>query len=1106
VFAELLARSCFSFLRGASQPEELVEAAAELGLAALALTDLDGLYGSVRAHAAHRALLARAPGSPALRYLVGAELTLALPRRGERPGAVPPEEEALTIALLALDLEGYQNLCRLLTLGRAGRPKGECATAPEELLRHARGLSALVVAPRDPGRLTWRWRAGREGGSDLLDLRALGEGLRDQFGERLAVATYRHADGLDRARESWAMRLGRALDVPLVASARPDYHHPARRPLADVLGCIRRGETLETAGAALAPNSERSLQSAAQMRARFADRPEWLRQSLCIAERAHFDFSELSYAFPCELEPGQSADERLAELTWEGAGRRYPGGLEPALRAQLKKELALIKKLDVAPYFLATREVVELARQRSILCQGRGSAANSAVCYVLGITAVDPTRSELLFERFLSEERAEPPDIDIDFEHERREEVIQELYARYGRERAVMVAEVIRYRGKSALRDVGKVLGLPPAEIEALAGSVFFRRVDEASERRLEEAGLDLSDPRLAQVVALAAELEGLPRHLSIHVGGFVLSARPLHEIAPVEPARMPGRTVLPWDKDDIDTLGFFKVDVLALGMLTAIRKCLAHIVASGGLPAALPRGQGTASLAAPAASAPGAAFDPLEVITRIPAEDPETYAMLGRADSVGVFQVESRAQMSMLPRLQPRCFYDLVVEVAIVRPGPIQGGMVHPYLRRRSGQEPVSCPHPDLWKILGRTLGVPLFQEQVMQLAIAGAGYSGGEADQLRRDMAAWKKHGRLLEHRARLLAGFAKKGIAASFAEALFEQIKGFGEYGFPESHASSFALLVYASAWQKCHYPAHFTAALLDSQPMGFYAPTSLVRDAQRHGVEVRDVCVQVSGWSPSLEPPDPARDRITSQAPGARRALRLGLGQVKGLSRAAGERIEAARESGPFRSIEELRRRAALGEREAQLLAEAGALAALEPDRRVAVWQVAAPETPGLFAALDAGETRPELPSLRPVEQLVLDYERKGLCLSDHPLRYYRRQLARRGAVRAADLPYLPAGRELWVAGLVMGRQRPATATGVVFVTLDDETGSTNLILTAGVFERYERIARGAQLLLVRGTLERDDSGASPVIHVLARHLERLSQRPDGSLPSTSRDFH
>jgi len=1114
MFVELLGRSCFSFLRGASQPQELIERALDLGLSGLGLCDLDGLYGSVRAWTALRELGDRCPH---FRYCVGAELTLAS----------EGEEDAPTLALLIESASGYQNLCELLTLARQGRPKGHCQTALADLQERASGLSALVIPPK-------RQRP---------DASSLGVALRHVFGERLAVVVYRHLDGFDRSRERWAQDLAEQLEAPLVASSRPNYHLPSRQALADVLHCIRRGQTLDQAGTELAANAECFLRSEAEMRRLFRDHPEWVDASGALAERCQFDFSELQYHFPCELEPGQTADERLAELTWEGAGRRYPKGLPPVLRQQLKKELALIKTIGVAPYFLSTQSVVEMARRRKILCQGRGSAANSAVCYVLGITAVDPSRSNLLFERFLSEERAEPPDIDIDFEHERREEVIQEIYETYGRDRAAMVSEVISYRGKSALREVGKVFGLSLEQVDLLSSTVSWTSLSETTDHRLSQAGLDVDDPRLKQVLALAGQLQGFPRHLSIHVGGFVLSSRPLSEVAPIEPARMPGRTIIPWDKDDIDALGFFKVDVLGLGMLTAIRKALELITASGGLADPTSLLSGTSSLAAGQLSSP-APFDPLEVITRIPPEDRATYDMICRADTVGVFQIESRAQMAMLPRLRPRSFYDLVVEVAIVRPGPIQGGMVHPYLRRRNGEETISCPHPDLRSILDRTLGVPLFQEQVMQIAIVGAGYTGGEADQLRRDMAAWKKTGRLLRHKQRLLTGFAQKGISPAFGEALFEQIKGFGEYGFPESHASSFALLVYASSWQKCHYPAHFTCAVLNAQPMGFYQPTSLVRDAQQHGVEVRDVCVLESSWDSTLEAPDPERDRVQSQAPGAHRALRLGLRLVKGLSAAVGARIGGLQGQTAPTSVTEFARRAQLSLRDVEILAEAGALERIEAGRRAALWSARAPRTPGLFSDVDAAEPPAILPLLRAADQLVLDYEHKGLSLGDHPLRYYRRRLRRLGARRAEDLLYLPRGTAVKLGGLVMARQRPGTASGVVFITLEDETGTANLIVYSSVFERYEHVARHAQLLLIEGEIERDHhlpmsprptgldragldragleplpdtarhpDGApiTPVIHVIVRHLEPLG-RPPGLQPASeglrarSRDFH
>lgn len=1144
MFVELLGRSCFSFLRAASHPEELIAQARQLGLAGFGLCDLDGIYGAVRAWKA-------AQGS-SLRFIVGAELTLALPRalheQQGRPVTIPIEGTAFTLGLLVQNAQGYENLCRLLTKSHEGQEKGKSVCEVEWLGEHHDGLFALLIAPRDPRVLDLSLRASEKHSENQLAQ------LRSAFPQRFALATYRHLDGFDRVRENWVKAQALHYQLPIVASARPVYHHASRKPLADVLHCIRHHTTLDEAEPDLDANSERHLRSEAEMYRIFRDQRAWVEFSGHIAKSCSFDFSELKYHFPCALEGGQTADERLAELTWEGAGRRYPQGLSDELRRQLLKELRLIKKIGVAPYFLSTYDIVEIARRRKILCQGRGSAANSAVCFMLGITAVDPARSRLLFERFLSEERAEPPDIDIDFEHERREEVIQEIYQRYGREQAAMVSEIISYRGKSALREVSQVFGLSLEQAERLSGTITWQEGPESHEKRLLEAGFDLEDPRLRQVVALAEQLRGFPRHLSIHVGGFVLSSRPLFEVAPIEPARMEGRTVIPWDKDDIDALGFFKVDVLALGMLTAIRKALELIVESGGL-----REQrlipGTAALASQAQRED---FDPLAVITRVPAEDAETYRMISRGDTVGVFQIESRAQMAMLPRLRPSRFYDLVIEVAIVRPGPIQGGMVHPFLRRRNQEERVTCPHPDLWPILKRTLGVPLFQEQVMQIAIVGAGYSGGEADQLRRDMAAWKKHGRLLEHKERLLEGFKKKGITQQFGEAMFEQIKGFGEYGFPESHASSFALLVYASSWQKRHYPAHFTCALLNSQPMGFYQPTSLIRDAQSHGVEVRDICVMKSEWDSCLEPVGEA-SQIKSQAEGAHRALRLGLRLVKGLGQKAGERLLAARRQESFVSLPDFLKRTALKKDDVEALAEAGALQELESERRQALWRARAPQTGGLFENVVPQEERIALPALEAAEQLVMDYGRKGFSVHDHPLRHHRKRLNRLGAVRAADLFYLPKGAKVSLAGLVMARQRPATASGVVFITLEDETGAANLIVYSDVFERYNHIARHAQMLLVAGEIERDarlpvakrrdrssqeeasgkqrtssvgaqqhevaplpqlaENEQVPVIHVIVKHIERWGNEAaarsachekrlpgEPSFKGFSRDFH
>jgi error-prone DNA polymerase len=812
-----------------------------------------------------------------------------------------------------------------------------------------------------------------------------------------------------------------------------------------------------------------------------------------LGETLRFSLDELRYRFPCELEPGEDANEKLRRLTLEGLSHRYPAGTPDAVRLQVEKELELIARIEVAPYFLSTWEVVEIARKRRILCQGRGSAANSAVCYALGITAVDPARSSLLFERFLSVERREPPDIDIDFEHERREEVIQELYQRWGRDRAGMVSEVISYRGKSALREVGKVFGFSPEQLDRLSSTIIHWDSAETGARRLRDAGFDPEAERVQKVVELARELEGFPRHLSIHVGGFVLSAEPLVNVAPVEPARMPDRTVVPWDKDDLDALGFFKIDVLGLGMLTAIRKTLALIHADGGLH-----------------EGDGEAFDPLDVVVRVPKEDPAVYEMVSRADTVGVFQIESRAQMAMLPRLRPARFYDLVIEVAIVRPGPIQGGMVHPYLRRRSGEEEVTVPHPLLEPILERTLGVPLFQEQVMQIAITGAGYSAGEADQLRRDMAAWKRSGRLLRHRERLLTGFARQGIARSFGEALFEQIKGFGEYGFPESHAASFALLVYISSWQKAHYPAHFACALLNSQPMGFYSPSTLVRDAQRHGVEVRDVDVTRSDWDSTLEP-TPAPDPFP--------ALRLGLRQIKSFPEVTAERLVAARAETPFVDLDDLLRRCPLRKDEVEVLAEAGALESLVSGRRQALWSARKPRVGGLFAAARFGEPEVRLPALRGSEQLLLDYRQKGLSVDDHPLRHLRAGLDRRGVVTADELVSVQHGKLVNVAGVVLCRQQPATASGVVFMTLEDETGFVNLILFRAVFERFLWPARHAALLFAHGSVERaprapgmqrelgnpEARSSASVTHVIVKSLERLDI-PGRDIASVSRDFH
>jgi error-prone DNA polymerase len=794
-----------------------------------------------------------------------------------------------------------------------------------------------------------------------------------------------------------------------------------------------------------------------------------------VAEACRFSLRELHYRFPCELDfsaspsPNETPDEALRRLTYEGARSRWPDGAPPQVAAQIEKELRLVAELKVAPYFLSVQSIVTIARAKDILCQGRGSAANSAVCYCLGITAVDPSRSNLLFERFLSGERREPPDIDVDFEHERREEVIQAIYERYGRERAAMVSEVISYRGKSALREVGKAFGLSLEQVDRLGELVsWWDRLEDIPRERVSACGFDPDDGRVGDVLSMAHAIQGYPRHLSIHVGGFVLSAEPLVEVAPIEPATMPGRTVIPWDKDDLDTLGFFKVDVLGLGMLTAIRKALAFAARDD-------------RVRAPTA---------IDRLARIPSEDPRVYDALCAADTVGVFQIESRAQMAMLPRLLPRKFYDLVVEVAIVRPGPIQGGMVHPYLRRRSGAEPATMPHPKLAPILERTLGVPLFQEQVMQIAIVGAGYSGGEADQLRRDMAAWRRNGKLERHRERLLRGFAENGISREFGENLYRSIEGFGEYGFPESHAASFALLVYASSWLKVHHPAAFAAALVNSQPMGFYSPATIVKDAERHGVEVLPVRVDASDWDCTLEGGDPA---IEGDPP----ALRLGMRLVRGLGEDAGRRIETARRAGVFAGVEDLVARATLEPRELDLLARSGALAGFGLARREAMWKSRAPREGNLFAGIEPDDESPALPELTRAEQLALDYRTTGVTVGDHAMSVVRSKLPA-GYRTARELASAPNGARVRTAGVVICRQRPQTASGVVFVTLEDETGFVNLILWARTFERWRHVATTSSMLAVHGKIEREGD----VVYVVPDRLERLAGY---DLPAMSRDF-
>ncbi|HTN91765.1 MAG TPA: error-prone DNA polymerase, partial [Sorangium sp.] len=955
------------------------------------------------------------------------------------------------LVLLCENLAGYTALCALITRGRRAAAKGTYHLTRKDLADGLPGTLALWLPNAD---------ADAEHGAWLHAL----------FADRLWLAVELHCGPDDARRLRLLEGVGATLGIPLVAAGDVHMHVRRRRALQDVLTAIGHRQTVAEAGAVLFKNGERHLRTREALAAIY---PAPLRaETLRLADRCQFSLSELRYRYPAELVPdGHTAASWLRHLTEQGIGWRWPDGVPDKIRAQIEYELQLVAELAYEPYFLTVHDIVHFARSRHILCQGRGSAANSAVCYALGITEVDPARINLLVERFISKERNEPPDIDVDFEHERREEVFQYIYAKYGRDRAALAATVISYRGKSAVRDVARALGLPPDQVDLLSKVFAWWNGQDTLDERLRERGFDPASPVLRRVLKLTAELMGFPRHLSQHVGGFVISDQPLHHLVPVENAAMPERTIIQWDKDDLDALGLLKVDCLALGMLTCVSKCLALLHRH--------RGQDYS-------------------LATIPAEDSATYAMIQKADTVGVFQIESRAQMAMLPRLKPSKFYDLVIEVAIVRPGPIQGGMVHPYLRRRTGQEPPVSPHPCLDPILERTLGVPLFQEQVMQIAMVGAGYTPGEADQLRRDMAAWKKHGRLERHRGRLIQGFAERGISAKFGEMLYQQIQGFGEYGFPESHAASFALLVYASAWLKVHHQAAFTCALLNAQPMGFYSPSALVQDAQRHGVEVRPVCVARSAWDATLEP---------GAEPSAGPPLRLGMRLVKGLGEAAVASIMAAREDAPFKSLPDLVRRAELKKNEVEALAEAGALAALVPARREALWRARAPRVEGLFEGVPIEKDRDVgLPPLRPLEQLALDYGRVGLSLHDHPMRHLRPALKRRrgaGRVRTAEeIKAARNGETVRVAGMVVGRQRPATASGVTFVTLEDETGVVNVIVQKQVFADHYQVARHAALLLVAGRVERQGE----VIHVVARELERLELPSGEEVALKSRDYH
>ncbi|AMK31404.1 DNA polymerase III alpha subunit [Pseudomonas putida] len=1012
--------SNFSFQRGASSADELFRRAREQGYQALAITDECTLAGIVRAWQAAK--------QHQLKLIVGSEVRV---------------HQGPKLVLLVEDLAGYQNLCALITRARRRSEKGSYQLLVEDLEAHHQGLLALWVAEPDDGDAGW---------------------LRPLFGERLWLAVHLHRGAEDTRRLAQLRALGTRLEIPLVACGDVHMHVRGRRALQDCMTAIREQCAVAEAGRFLFANGERHLRSLDQLRELYPD--DLLAPTLRIAGRCTFDLSQLNYQYPRELVPaGQTPASWLRELCRRGLPERWPQGPSDKVRTVLERELALIEELGYESYFLTVHDIVAFARRQRILCQGRGSAANSVVCFVLGITELDPMEHRLLFERFLSRERNEPPDIDVDFEHDRREEVIQYVFRRYGRHRAALTAVVSSYHAAGAVRDVARVLGLPADQVDALAKCCgrWSDRIPDAG--RLAEAGFDAHSPSLRRILVLAGELIGFPRHLSQHPGGFVISEQPLDRLVPVENAAMAERTVIQWDKDDLDMVGLLKVDVLALGMLSALRRCFDLITRHRGREYTL---------------------------ATLPKEDPATYAMIGRAETMGVFQIESRAQMAMLPRLKPVKFYDLVIEVAIVRPGPIQGDMVHPYLRRRLKQEPVTYPSEKLQAVFERTLGVPLFQEQVMELAMVAADYSPGEADQLRRSMAAWKRHGGLEPHRERLIAGMLRNGYELAFAERIFEQIKGFGSYGFPESHAASFALLCYASSWLKCHEPAIFTCALVNSWPMGFYSPDQLLQEARRQGIEVRPVDVFHSDWDCTLE----------AVGEGAL-AIRLGLRQIRGFGEDDACRLAQARAQRPWRDVEDLCLRAGLDARARARLADAGALRGLVGDRHQARWQVAAVQSQlPLFAGLEpVYEQAVALPVPSVAEDLAADYATLGTTLGPHPLTLLRSRLRALGCRSSTELAGVEHGDTVAVAGIVVGRQRPQTASGVTFVTLEDEHGMVNVVVWRDLAERQRRALVGSKLLKVSGRLEQE----SGVRHLIARRLEDISPLLQG-LDVRSRDFH
>ena len=1072
-FVELGLVSCFSFLRGASDAVDLATTARGLGYDAIGIADANTMAGVVRLHVEAKAL--------GLRPVIGCRIETV---------------EGLAFLAYPQDRAGYGRLCRLISAGRMTRldgewqDKGACDISLTMLAAHAEGVHLVLLPPDDldavltipvESNVVALGAASAPGQAELTAPWA-------EFLPHLAaqLPTLRHLaasylyTGDDLARIARLDALARGQGMTILASNLPLYHAPHRRPLHDVMTAIRHKTTVAQAGHLLQPNAERHLKGPEEMARLFAPWPHALEAARELADRCRFSLEELRYEYPEEICPdGLEPQGWLEQLTWAGAAGRYPGGVPETVAATLRRELDLIGKLGLARYFLTIKDIVDFARAQDppILCQGRGSAANSAVCYCLEITAVDPARHALLFDRFISEDRNEPPDIDVDFEHERREEVIQYIYARYGRQRAGLCATVIHYRPRMAIREVGKAMGLSEDVTGALARTVWGSYGRSIGEKHAAETGMDLSDPHLRRVLALTEQMIGMPRHLSQHVGGFILTHGLLTETVPIGNGAMPERSFIEWDKDDIDALGILKVDVLALGMLTCIRKCLDLL---------------------------GAHHGQQLTLATVPREDPMVYDMLCKGDSLGVFQVESRAQMNMLPRLRPRCFYDLVIEVAIVRPGPIQGDMVHPYLKRRRGEERVEIPAPgpqhgqpdELTSILGRTLGVPIFQEQAMKIALDAARFTGAEANRLRKSMATFRSRGMVAELEDMMVGRMIARGYDPDFAARCFNQIKGFGEYGFPESHAASFALLVYVSAWLKCHYPAAFACALLNSQPMGFYAPAQIVRDAREHGVRALPVDVNCSDWDNSLE------------GQGDAAALRLGLRQVDGFAEAAAARIVAARaEGGPFRDVRELKERAGLSSALVERLASADCMASLALTRRQALWDarslIAAPELP-LFAAMQARDEGAEraltrLPAMPLSEEVVADYQTQRLSLKAHPLAFLRADLAERGFIRAADLRSRKFRSAVQVAGVVLIRQRPGSAKGVCFITLEDETGVVNLVIWPDVMERQRQVIMAARLMEVQGRVEYDDEVTHVIVTRLADATPALHALSDDLLP-------